>query len=201
MKTTLITILFIIGALSVAAPSVDIAFYIEAKEEELVIEHDNKFIEGIAPTILKVLKEEKEKGTKVPLPSVVLAMAYHETAQGTTSLCKKGNNYFGIKASKACKKNPKCKTMSLYDDDYEIRKGKRVKVKSKFQVYTSFEENFKHCVEKLNTATYVKGLDKKTPKEQIQYISKNWATDKLYTVKILKIIKTNELYKFDKKFL
>lgn len=203
MKSTLIILLTIIGAFSVAAPSVNVAFYVKEKKvvEELPIDHDNKFIKELTPKVLKILAEEKEKGMKVPLPSVVLAMAYHETAQGKTALAKKGNNYFGIKASKACKKNPKCLTMSLYDDDYRVIKGKRTKVKSKFQTYKTLDDNLRHYVEKLNGNLYVKALSKKTSKEQIHIIAKNWATDPLYTTKINNIIKHHDLNEFDKDFL
>lgn len=70
MKSTLIILLTIIGAFSVAAPSVNVAFYVKEKKvvEELPIDHDNKFIKELSPKVLKILAEEKKRVCKYPYP-------------------------------------------------------------------------------------------------------------------------------------
>lgn len=123
--------------------------------------------------------------------SVTLAQAALESGFGRHA---PGNNYFGIKG-----KGP---AGSQLLKTWEVKNGKRVRVQAKFRKYHSPLESFldhanviahsrylKHAMEHTESAkSFINALQSKKTK---------YATDPNYVTKIMKIIQTHQLKKFD----
>jgi LysM repeat protein len=135
----------------------------------------------------KNLAIQQQKEYKIPA-SVTLAQGLLETAAGSSRLARVGNNHFGIK----CKDEWTGGKM-YHDDD---AKGEC------FRTYKSAEDSYlDHSLFLAKRKYYVSLFDLDL------YDYKGWArglqecgyaTDKSYGVKLISLIETYELYKYDK---
>lgn len=134
----------------------------------------------------KVAQEEMEK-FKIPA-SVTLAQGLIETNAGASSLATKNNNHFGIKCfSKKCKRGH-CSNFS--DDSH----------KDFFRQYKSSWESFR-AHSKLLTYKRYKHLSKLDPTDYkgwaVGLRKAGYATDKEYHNKLIRLIETLHLDKYD----
>lgn len=154
-------------------------------------EQHQKFIRTIAP------EAQKLQGQYNILPSITIAQAILESQWGESDLASKYNNLFGVKAQGGLSK-------SVYLDTQEFVNGEYVTVKACFQVYSSYSEslsdharllamgtkwNPNQYADVVNATNYVqaaKGLQ-----------TDGYATDPAYTQKLIQIIKTYKLYRYD----
>ncbi|AQW22342.1 mannosyl-glycoprotein endo-beta-N-acetylglucosamidase [Lentilactobacillus curieae] len=154
-------------------------------------EQHQKFIRTIAP------EAQKLQGQYNILPSITIAQAILESQWGESDLASKYNNLFGVKAQGGLSK-------SVYLDTQEFVNGEYVTVKARFQVYSSYSEslsdharllamgtkwNPNQYADVVNATNYVqaaKGLQ-----------TDGYATDPAYTQKLIQIIKTYKLYRYD----
>ena len=135
----------------------------------------------------KDLAIQLQKEYKIPA-SIKLAQGLLETGAGSSRLARIGNNHFGIK----CKEEWKGGRM-YHDDDAK---------NECFRTYKSAEESYlDHALFLSKRIYYVSLFDLNI------YDYKGWAyglqrcgyaTDKLYGQKLVNIIETYELYKYDK---
>ena len=135
----------------------------------------------------KNLAIQQQKEYKIPA-SIKLAQGLLESAAGSSRLARIGNNHFGIK----CKEEWRGGRM-YHDDDAK---------NECFRTYKSAEESYlDHSLFLANRKYYVSLFDLNI------YDYKGWAhglqksgyaTDKSYGEKLIRIIETYELYKYDK---
>ena len=154
-------------------------FYIQGQTKSPAFEeYINKY---------KNLAIQLQQEYKIPA-SIKLAQGLLETAAGSSRLARIGNNHFGIK----CKEEWRGGRM-YHDDD---AKGEC------FRTYKSAEESYlDHSLFLTQRKYYVSLFDLDL------YDYKGWAhglykcgyaTDKAYGTKLIRIIETYELYKYDK---
>ncbi|MDR1525147.1 MAG: glucosaminidase domain-containing protein [Tannerella sp.] len=135
----------------------------------------------------KILAIKQQKEYKIPA-SITLAQGLLESAAGSSRLARLGNNHFGIK----CKDEWQGGRM-YHDDDAKDEC---------FRTYKSVEESYiDHSLFLAKRKYYVSLFDLDI------YDYKGWAhglqrcryaTDKSYGVKLVNIIETYELYKYDR---
>lgn len=129
-------------------------------------------------------------------PSIMIAQAALESGNGKSLLAAKYNNHFGIKASKGWKG----KTADLPTS--EVVSGKSVKVKAAFRAYDNIYQGFDDRVNFLRVnPRYAKAgvFTAQTPEEQAHALLRaGYATDPAYPQKLITIINTYDLKKFDK---
>ncbi|MDR2147493.1 MAG: glucosaminidase domain-containing protein [Tannerella sp.] len=135
----------------------------------------------------KTLAIQHQKEYKIPA-SITLAQGLLESAAGDSYLAKIGNNHFGIK----CKETWDGKRIYHTDDAPN----------ECFRRYSSVEDSYKDHSVFLSTRKYYTSLFKLD-----MYDYKAWAyglqkcgyaTDKKYGEKLVRLIETYELYKYDK---
>jgi flagellum-specific peptidoglycan hydrolase FlgJ len=120
--------------------------------------------------------------------SITLAQGILESASGQSMLVKKTNNHFGIKCFGGC--NNKNSYM-MADDDPTDRFIKYKSAWYSFRHHSRFLEDnkrYERCFEC--------GDDYKCWARQLKRCG--YATSKTYTKKLIKIIETYQLYKYDK---
>ncbi|WP_268912648.1 glycoside hydrolase family 73 protein [Lentilactobacillus sp. SPB1-3] len=153
--------------------------------------HQREFIHKIAP------EAQRLQGQYNILPSVTIAQAILESQWGDSKLASEYYNLFGVKAQGNTQK-------SAYLNTQEFVNGQYVTIKAKFQVYSSYNESLRDHAQLLalgtkwnpnqyadvtNAANYVdaaKGLQ-----------TDGYATDPAYTQKLIQIIRTYKLYRYD----
>ncbi len=126
--------------------------------------------------------------------SIILAQGLLESKSGTSDLAIKANNHFGIK----CKSYWRGNTYFHKDDDYDEQGNL---IKSCFRYYDSPIESYvDHSNFLMQSSNYANLF--LLPKDD--FASWAWglkaagyATDKMYAVKLIKIIQKFELYKYD----
>lgn len=129
------------------------------------------------------------------LPSITLAQGMLESAFGTSELAQKANNHFGIK----CHNGWNGETYTR--ESNENQNGSVIARKSCFRVYNTATESFKDHSEFLHSrVNYVpifqaKSKDYKFWAEKLQEYK--YATDPNYAQKLINIIKTYGLDKYD----
>jgi LysM repeat protein len=130
------------------------------------------------------------------LPSITLAQGMLESAFGTSELAKKANNHFGIKCHNGW-------SGEVYTrESNENVNGSTIARKSCFRLYNKSEESFKDHSEFLHSrVNYVpifqaKSKDHKFWATKLQELG--YATDPNYAQKLIAIIKTYGLDKYDK---
>ena len=130
---------------------------------------------------------QQQKEYNIPA-SITLAQGLLETGAGTSRLARIGNNHFGIK----CKDEWRGGRM-YHDDD---AKGEC------FRTYKSAEDSYIDHSKFLSERKYYVALfdldiyDYKGWAHGLQ--SSGYATDKLYGTKLIRLIETYELYKYDR---
>lgn len=149
-----------------------------------------KFIVSIAASVISAAT-----GTHL-FPSVMLAQAAMESANGTSLLSKKYHNYFGIKQN-----GWKGEVAIL--STHEYIKGVKTKVNAAFRAYGSLVEGFADRIAFLQkNPRYTKaGVFKAAnPQEQAKALqAAGYATDPLYAKGIIDMIRIYGLEKYDQK--
>ena len=155
-------------------------FYIQgqAKRQASYDEYINKY---------KDIAIQQQKEYKIPA-SIKLAQGLLETGAGSSRLARVGNNHFGIK----CK--PEWTGGRMYHDDDAVGEC--------FRTYKNAEESYIDHSKFLSERKYYVSLfkldiyDYKAWARGLQ--ESGYATDKSYGVKLISLIETYELYKYDK---
>ena len=130
------------------------------------------------------LKEQQEKGI---LASITLAQGLLESNAGESRVAKESSNHFGIKCRRKCRG---CTCRNYHDDDiYDM-----------FRVFNNPKESYREHSILLNSPRY-RGLKKfgKDYKKWAYGLKKaGYATDKKYAQKLIMIIESLDLYRFDR---
>lgn len=136
---------------------------------------------------------EAKKRDKWVLPSVCIAQAALETGWGTSNLMTKANAYFGIKASGWKGKVYNSNTLECYD-------GRTYKnINACFRAYDSVEDSVKDYFDLITkSARYSAAVNEKNAEKAITAIKNGgYATDPTYISKIMNIINSYNLTKYD----
>ncbi len=126
--------------------------------------------------------------------SITLAQGMHESNYGGSSLATQAHNHFGIK----CKSYWRGQTYYHKDDDYD-KKGKLLE--SCFRAYNDAVESYidhSNFLKFSANYTWMFKLDKTNYKAWAFGLKNSgYATDPKYAEKLIKIISTYQLHKFD----
>lgn len=153
---------------------------------EIVNRHNRKvynYIERYAPVAKAEMKRYKV------LASITLAQGLLESNAGDSRLATKNNNHFGIKCfSKSCKKGH-CGNFT--DDSHKDFFRNYNNVWESYRAHSVFlnRKRYKHLTKSTDYKTWAKGLSKA-----------GYATDKKYSNKLIQIIETLKLQKYDKMY-
>ncbi|WP_413627813.1 glucosaminidase domain-containing protein [Fructilactobacillus vespulae] len=156
--------------------------YNEAHDPILI--QQRKFIKQVSAPSVNLYKKNKQV-----LPSIVIAQAILESNWGKSKLYTNAYNPFGIKGT--------YQGDSISYSTGEYIDGKHVDEIAQFRKYPDLQT----AIEDHNQALYDKFLSKDHTtdyKEQAKLLQKNtYATDPEYTKKIVNVIKTHNLVKYD----
>lgn len=156
----------------------------------------NAFVEMIAPFAIL----EYNKGKKI-LPSVCIAQACCESSYGTQAKMKKANAVFGIKVGSSKVKFGNAWKGKVYDTKTkECYDGSSfVTITDKFRAYDSIQDSVTDYYDMLvSCSRYKAAVGAKDYIATITAIKNGgYATDPKYINTICKIIKTNNLTKYD----
>ncbi|MCK1993840.1 LysM peptidoglycan-binding domain-containing protein [Peribacillus muralis] len=148
------------------------------------------FINEIAPYALRIYEEFKI------LPSVIIAQACLESGYGTSALAKQGKNIFGTKGD--------YKGESIIFQTIEYVNGAPVQVRNKFRKYPTWEESLRDLANlyafgtSWNRNLYSFVIGEKDYKKAVKAIfDAGYATDPKYTEKLVNLIETSGLTKYD----
>lgn len=148
------------------------------------------FIDEIAPLAQKAQSEDKV------LASITLAQACLESDFGQSTLASKYHNLFGVKAS------GNVPTVKLDTKEYE--NGQWITIQGEFRVYDNFQASVSgHTKLFLNGTTWnpnqyksvLAAKDYKTAARAVQ--TSGYATDPTYAEKLIQMIETYQLDKYD----
>lgn len=149
-----------------------------------------EFIEMVSDIVMRVNAKRN-----FPLfSSVVIAQACLETGYGQSDRMMKSHAIFGIKATSSWKgKVYSTKTKECYD------KVSFVTITDSFRAYNTFEESIEDYFDLIcKSSRYRKSLQANSPRQCIQAIKDGgYATDPSYVDKIMNIIYSNNLERFD----
>ena len=131
----------------------------------------------------------------IEVHSPIIAQAILESGWGTSSLASKYHNYFGMK----CGSSWKGKSVNFATKE-EYTAGTLTKIRDNFRVYDSMEAGIKGYFDFINTKRYANLKGVKSPEVYIKRIKADgYATSSTYVDNILRIIRNNNLTRFDKK--
>jgi flagellum-specific peptidoglycan hydrolase FlgJ len=124
--------------------------------------------------------QELMRENQIPA-SIILAVAIHESAAGTSKIAKYLNNHFGVKG-----------------------KNSSHKIKSAYKGYGSVEDSYDHFIEVLQNRGAFKSLFDKYGADNYIGWAKGiqrggYAHSKLWSTKVIALIEKYELFKYDKK--
>ncbi|MFM9413276.1 glycoside hydrolase family 73 protein [Peptococcus simiae] len=124
-------------------------------------------------------------------PSLILAQSALESGFGQSDLARIHNNYFGIKRTD--KENA-----ATYDTE-EVLGGESITVSAEFRAYDSVEASVKDYTKLVGTLPRYRGVvEAETPEAAVKALVKGgYATDPAYAQKLIQIIHTYELDKYD----
>lgn len=153
---------------------------------------NQEFINKISKIVIK-----ENQNRKNPLySSVVIAQAILETGYGKSNIMMKANAVFGIKATSDWNgKVYNANTQECYDNiNY-------TNINACFRAYNKLSDSIKDYFDLIcKSSRYKKALNTNSPRECITAIKNGgYATDPIYVDKILNIISSNNLTKYDKK--
>ncbi|WP_285767015.1 glucosaminidase domain-containing protein [Peribacillus sp. SI8-4] len=148
------------------------------------------FIKEIAPYALRINEEFKI------LPSVIIAQACLESGYGTSTLALQAKNIFGTKGD--------YKGESFIMLTIEYVNGAPVQVRNKFRKYPTWEESLRDLANlyafgtSWNRNLYTAVIGEKDYKKAIKAIyDAGYATDPKYMEKLVSLIETSDLTKYD----
>ena len=146
------------------------------------------------PTIAPLVQEENKKRGNPLFSSVVIAQAICESAWGQSTIMMKANAIFGIKATASWKgKVYNSNTKECYDGVTLSN------VQACFRAYDSLQESISDYFELITKSErYKKAVNSENPNACITAIKEGgYATDPSYVKKIMTIINSNDLKKYD----
>ncbi|WP_432710358.1 glucosaminidase domain-containing protein [Pedobacter sp.] len=113
--------------------------------------------------------------------SIILAVAIHESAAGTSKIAKYLNNHFGVKGQNSSKE-----------------------IKSAYKGYSSVEDSYDHFIDVLqNKSAFSRLFDKYDEDDYVDWAKGiqrgGYAHSKLWSTKVIALIKKYELFKYDTK--
>lgn len=147
-----------------------------------------KFIETIAPYAQQLRKE----GSRI-FPSIRIAQSALETGWKIPSW----NNLGGYKVGSG-KPNQYWKGKVVNKGTWEVYDGQRVDIVAAFRAYDSIGDFFRDQDLLFNISRYQRVREAKNPEQQAQMLSAcGYATDPQYASKLISIINTYGLKKYD----
>lgn len=167
-------------------------FYVR-HQQEIVLQKEAQskqvFMKAIAPEAQAM---QRRYGIRA---SITMAQAILESNWGSSKLSSQYHNLFGIKGTGA---NSKLLTTKEYTN------GHWVVIKDRFKVYDSWSDSIKEHTQLMMTGTqykkdnYQNVVDAKSYQEAARALQKdNYATDPNYAKKLISVIETYNLDKYD----
>lgn len=159
----------------------------------------NDFIERLGT----LARNEALSRKKWILPSICIAQSALETGWGTSSLMTKANAFFGIKWT------PNCGFKAYSSKTKEVYNGNEVSEIAAFRAYDKLEDSVKDYYDLLTTVSYYRDMvNNPDYRTAINGIDDNgdsniedglykYATDPNYQKKIINLIETYDLTRFD----
>ena len=149
---------------------------------------NSEFIEQIAKCVKKYAYVY---GIEVHSP--IIAQAILESGWGKSSLASKYHNYFGLKCGSAWKG----KSINMATKE-EYKVGTLTNIRDNFRVYDSMEAGVKGYFDFINTSRYANLKGVKSPEEYVKRIKADgYATSSKYVDNIIRVIRDNNLTRFD----
>lgn len=157
------------------------------KIEPAIVREKKEVVYNYIDSYVDIALEEMEQ-FGIPV-SITLAQGLLESNAGDSKLSVESNNHFGIKCRSKCKG---CTCRNYTDDD----------VYDMFRVFNSSWESYREHSKLLTSKRYKHLLKlKKTDYKKWAHGLKKagYATDKRYAYKLIKIIETLKLHKYDRR--
>ena len=129
----------------------------------------------------------------IAVHSPIIAQAILESGWGKSGLASKYHNYFGLK----CGSSWKGKSVNMATKE-EYKVGTLTNIRDNFRVYDSMEAGVKGYFDFINTSRYANLKGVKSPEEYVIRIKADgYATSSKYVDNIIKVIRDNNLKRFD----
>ena len=146
------------------------------------------FIQKVAE---KVRKYAPLYGIEVHSP--IIAQAILESGWGSSVLASKYNNYFGLKCGGAWKGKS---VNVLTSEEYEV--GVHTQIRDNFRVFDDFDAGIRGYFEFINYSRYANLKGVTSPEEYCRRIKADgYATSSKYVDSLLRVIRENNLTRFD----
>ena len=146
------------------------------------------FIQKVAE---KVRKYAPLYGIEVHSP--IIAQAILESGWGSSALASKYNNYFGLKCGGAWKGKS---VNVLTSEEYEV--GVHTQIRDNFRVFDDFDAGIRGYFEFINYSRYANLKGVTSPEEYCRRIKADgYATSSKYVDSLLRVIRENNLTRFD----
>ena len=150
--------------------------------------NNNEFIEQIANCV-----EKYAYVYGIEVHSPIIAQAIVESGWGKSSLASKYHNYFGLKCGGAWKG----KSVNMATKE-EYKVGTLTNIRDNFRVYDSMEDGVKGYFDFINTRRYANLKGVRSPEEYVRRIKADgYATSSTYVDSLMRIIRDNNLTRFD----
>ena len=150
--------------------------------------NNNEFIEQIANCV-----EKYAYVYGIEVHSPIIAQAILESGWGKSSLASKYHNYFGLKCGGAWKG----KSVNMATKE-EYKVGTLTNIRDNFRVYDSMEDGVKGYFDFINTRRYANLKGVRSPEEYCRRIKADgYATSSTYVDTLLRVIRDNNLTRFD----
>ena len=150
--------------------------------------NNNEFIEQIADCV-----EKYAYVYGIEVHSPIIAQAIVESGWGKSSLASKYHNYFGLKCGGAWKG----KSVNMATKE-EYKVGTLTNIRDNFRVYDSMEDGVKGYFDFINTRRYANLKGVRSPEEYVRRIKADgYATSSTYVDTLLRVIRDNNLTRFD----
>ena len=150
--------------------------------------NNNDFIEQIADCV-----EKYAYVYGIEVHSPIIAQAIVESGWGKSSLASKYHNYFGLKCGGAWKG----KSVNMATKE-EYKVGTLTNIRDNFRVYDSMEDGVKGYFDFINTRRYANLKGVRSPEEYVRRIKADgYATSSTYVDTLLRVIRDNNLTRFD----
>ena len=150
--------------------------------------NNNEFIEQIADCV-----EKYAYVYGIEVHSPIIAQAILESGWGKSSLASKYHNYFGLKCGGAWKG----KSVNMATKE-EFKVGTLTNIRDNFRVFDSMEDGVKGYFDFINYNRYANLKGVKDPEEYCRRIKADgYATSSTYVDSLLRIIRDNNLTRFD----
>ena len=150
--------------------------------------NNSEFIEQIANCV-----EKYAYVYGIEVHSPIIAQAILESGWGKSTLASKYHNYFGLKCGGAWKG----KSVNMATKE-EYKVGTLTNIRDNFRVYDSMEDGVKGYFDFINTSRYSNLRGVRNPEEYCRRIKADgYATSSKYVDTLLKVIRDNNLTRFD----